>query len=218
MDKNPSPSLWSGQFLHLVALVVLLGLTWVLWTKIVRPFPFLFWLSISVPIAHQVFVWVTWRIELKSQAVTNSIGIKMYLVIFFILLISRPIAFLLLAWADRESLGLDIIARTIISAAFLLPAVYTMYSVKNYFGFVRAAGADHFDEKYRKMPLVKKGMFKYSTNSMYVFGFLMFWGFAIAFDSKAALLAGAFGHAYIWVHYLATEKPDMNYLYGERAQ
>lgn len=216
MDKNPSLNLWSGQLVHLVALIVLLVMTWFVWIKIGSPFPFLFWLTISVPIAHQVYVWLTWRIELKSQAVTNSIGMKIYLVIFFILLISRPITFLFLAWADRESLGLEMVLRTIISMAFLLPAIYAMYSVIKFFGFVRAAGADHFDEKYRNMPLVKKGMFKYSSNSMYVFAFLMFWGIAIAFDSKAALLAGAFSHAYIWVHYWATEKPDMTYLYGER--
>ena len=214
MDSNHPPNLWSGQLVHLSALALLLPLTGFLWVKIGSPFPFLFWLTIGVPILHQVFVWLTWRMELKSQAVSNSMGFKAYLVVFFVLLIGRPIAFLFLAWADRETLGLDIVPRIIISLAFLVPAIYTMYSVKKYFGFLRAAGADHFEEKYRSMPLVKKGMFKYSSNSMYVFGFLMFWGITIAFDSKASLLARAFGHVYIWVHYFATEKPDMKYLYG----
>ncbi|MGI9550008.1 MAG: methyltransferase [Aurantibacter sp.] len=214
MDKNRAPSLWTGQLLHFLALAILFGLTWFIWAKLDRPFPFLFWLTISVPIAHQVFVWISWRIELKSQAISNSVGFKVYLVVFFALFIGRLIPFLFLAWADRESLGLEIVPRAIISIALLLPAMYTLYSVKKYFGFLRAAGADHFDEKYRNMPLVKKGIFKYSGNSMYVFAFLVFWGIAIAFDSEAALLAGAFGHAYIWVHYFATEKPDMQYLYG----
>lgn len=213
MNKHQPPSLWSGQLLHFLTLAMLLGLTWFLWTKLGGPLPFLFWLTISVPIAHQVFVWATWRIELRSQAVSNLMGFRTYKVIFFVLLIGRPVAFLFLAWADRASFGLETVPRAIISIALLLPAMYTMYSVKKYFGFLRAAGADHFDIKYRDMPLVKKGMFKYSSNSMYVFGFLMFWGIAIAFDSKAALLASAFSHAYIWVHYFATEKPDMNYLY-----
>jgi len=213
MDNNYPPNVWSGQLLHFLALAVLLSLTWFFWIEIGRPFPFLFWLTISIPIVHQVFVWLTWRMELNSKVVTNSIGFNTYLIIFFLLLIARPITFIFLAWADYGSLGFDIAVRIIISLALLLPALYTMYSIKKYFGFIRAAGADHFSEEYHTMPLVKKGIFKYSSNSMYVFGFLIFWAIAIAFDSKVALLASAFGHAYIWVHYYATEKPDMDHLY-----
>jgi len=216
MDSNPKPSLWLGQPLHYLALAALLSLTWFLWVKIGRPFPFLFWLAISVPIVHQIFVWLTWRMKLKSKAESKALGFKAYLIIFFFLLIARPITIFLLAWADRDTIGLDTFTRMIISVVFFVPAIYTMYSVKKYFGFVRAAGADHFEDKYRSMPLIKKGMFKYSDNSMYVFGFLMFWGISIAFDSKAGLLASLFAHAYIWIHYFATEKPDMDYLYGEQ--
>lgn len=215
MSSQPPPSLWSGQLLHFVALTSLLLLTWFLWVKIGQPFPILFWLAISVPIAHQVFVWITWRMELKSKAISNSIGFTSYLIIFFVLLIGRPIVLLLLAWADSESLGLGLVPRIIVSLVLFVPSMYTMFSVKKYFGFLRASGGDHFDLKYRNMPLVKKGIFKYSGNSMYVFGFLMFWGIAIAFDSKAAILASAFCHVYIWIHYFATEKPDMDYLYSD---
>jgi len=214
MRKNHLPGIWSGQLLHFAALAVLLIITWIIWTKIGRPFPFLFWLTICIPIAHQIFVWLAWRVELKSKAISNSIGLKTYLSIFFVLLVGRLIFFLFLAWVDRESIGLGMAARIIISTAFLLPALYTMYCVRKYFGFVRAAGADHFDSKYQSMSLVKKGMFKYSSNSMYIFGFMMFWGLALACNSEAALLAAAFSHAYIWVHYFATEKLDMKYLYG----
>ena len=38
-----------------------------------------------------------------------------------------------------------------------------MYSVKKYFGFLRAAGADHFDAKYRDMPFEKRGIFEAIT-------------------------------------------------------
>ena len=218
MNQKSPPGLWSGQLLHFLTLTILLVGTWFLWVRIERPFPLLFWLVIGIPIVHQLFVWVAWRFELKSKTISNSIGFTGYRIIFFILLLARPIAFLILAWVDRESLGLNISLRIIISALLFIPALYTMYSIKKYFGFVRAAGADHFDIKYCDMPLVKKGIFKYSGNSMYTFGFLVFWAIAIAFDSKASLLAAAFGHAYIWVHYYATEKPDMDYLYGNRVQ
>ncbi|WP_298855301.1 methyltransferase [uncultured Ruegeria sp.] len=81
----------------------------------------------------------------------------------------------------------------------------------------RAAGGEHFDESYRGMPLVKDGIFRYTDNGMYVYAFLLFWAIAIGFDSAAALVVAAFSHAYIWVHYYATEKPDMDYLYGSRS-
>ncbi len=213
MYKRHIPSLWSGQWFHFMALAVLLISIWYLWDKIGRPFPFLFWLTISFAIVHQVFVWIAWRFELKSQTISKNIGFKTYLIIFFILFIGRFIALLLLIQVDYGSLLLDNPIRIILSVIILIPAVYTLYSVKKYFGLKRAAGADHFEKIYQKMPLIKKGMFKYSSNSMYVFGFLIFWGLAIAFASKAALLASAFSHAYIWVHYYATEKPDMDYLY-----
>jgi protein-S-isoprenylcysteine O-methyltransferase Ste14 len=64
------------------------------------------------------------------------------------------------------------------------------------------------------MPLVNEGIFRYTRNGMYGPGFLVFWGMAVACDSTGALLAAAFAHAYIWVHHLATEKPDMDAIYG----
>ena len=89
-----------------------------------------------------------------------------------------------------------------------------MYSVRRYFGMVRAAGADHFDARYRAMPLVDEGIFRFTKNGMYVYAFLLFWAIATGFDSMAALAVVAFSHVYIWIHFFATEKPDMNYLYG----
>ena len=89
-----------------------------------------------------------------------------------------------------------------------------MYSVQRYFGMVRASGADHFDARYRKMPFVKAGIFRFTNNGMYVYAFLLFWALAVGFNSAAALIVAAFSHAYIWVHFFATEKPDMDYLYA----
>jgi hypothetical protein len=216
MSQRASIGIFSGQLMHLIGLTLLLTLTWYGWCSISNPYPLLFWITISIPVAHQIFVWISWRTELKSKVISKSIGFKGYQILFFIFLIARPISHLSLAWVDQNSLGLNLILRVLIAVAFFIPAMYTMYSVKKYFSFPRAAGADHFDVKYRDMPLVKKGMFKFSNNSMYVFGFFMFWAiaFAFAFDSKAALLTSAFAHLYIWLHYYATEKPDMDYLYG----
>ena len=44
---------------------------------------------------------------------------------------------------------------------------------------------------------------------MYVFGFLLLWIPALAGRSYAALATALFSHAYIWVHWYCTEKPDL---------
>ena len=125
--------------------------------------------------------------------------------------------FLTLAWLavlDQNSLGLSSTIRVPLTLILLLLGLYAMYSVKKYFGMSRAAGGDHFDVRYRDMPLVKGGIFRYTENGMYVYAFLLFWAIAIGFNSAVALIVAAFSHAYIWVHYYATEKPDMDFLYG----
>ena len=89
-----------------------------------------------------------------------------------------------------------------------------MFCVARYFGMKRATGADHFDESYRSKPFVKKGIFKYSRNSMYTFGLLLVWVPGILAESRAAILLAAFNHAYVWVHYFCLEKPDIRRIYG----
>ena len=96
-----------------------------------------------------------------------------------------------------------------------MPALYAGYSVKRYFGMLRASGADHFDARYRAMPMVDQGIFRYTKNGMYLYAFLAFWAIAIGFNSAAATLVAAFSHAYIWVHFHTVEKPDMDYLYRD---
>lgn len=61
--------------------------------------------------------------------------------------------------------------------------------------------------------MVKRGIFKYSANAMYVFGFLILWVPGILLQSKAAVLLALFNHIYIWVHYYFTELPDMKMIY-----
>jgi hypothetical protein len=209
-----SPGIRAGQPLHFSCLALLLSLTWVSWNYAGRPCAVAFWAAIAIPIAHQVFVWLAWRIELRSSTVSRTMGLQSYLVIFFVLLAGRPVSVLVLAWMDAGSLGLPMLPRVIMTTAFGLASIYLGYSLKRYFGFERAAGADHFDSRYRDMPIVREGIFRFTSNGMYVYGFLMLWAIAIGFNSTAALIVTAFNHAYIWVHFYATEKPDMNYLYG----
>jgi protein-S-isoprenylcysteine O-methyltransferase Ste14 len=104
--------------------------------------------------------------------------------------------------------------RWALATPVLLLAGYTMFSIKQYFGFRRAAGIDHFDPAFRSKPLVRRGMFKWTRNAMYVFAIQGTWLFGILAASKLAMLAACFQSVYIWVHYFGTEKPDMAYLYG----
>jgi len=215
-SPNPPPSLWSGQFLHFAGLAVLLAALALTWTMLGRPFPIAFWVAVAVPVLHQVFVWLAWRLELLSSATSENIGFRGYLVAFFVLFVSRIITLTALAWLDQGSLTLAPNLQTIFAIFLAIPGFYAIYSVQRYFGLARAAGADHFDKRYRDMPLVDKGIFRFTKNGMYLYAFLLFWAIAIGFGSVAALFVAAFSHAYIWVHFYATEKPDMDFLYAPR--
>ena len=97
----------------------------------------------------------------------------------------------------------------------LIPAAYLFYSVKRYFGFKRAFGIDHFDNGYRSMPFEHRGIFRFTRNGMYIYGFLLLWVPAFWWASLAALSVAVFNHLYIWVHYFATELPDIKRIYSE---
>ena len=138
----------------------------------------------------------------------------MYIAIFFTLFSGRFISVFWLAYVDKGSLKLPFYPQMVFTFLALVPGLYAIYSVKRYFGMVRAAGADHFDESYRNMPFVKEGIFRFTGNAMYVYAFLIFWSFAIGFNSILALIIAAFSHVYIWVLFYSTEKPDMDFIYS----
>ena len=213
-SKTP-PSIWHGQWLHAVCLALLLVPTWVAWDLLGKPDAIAFWLAIAFPIVHQIYVWLAWRLELQSSSISKTIGFTGYIVCFFVLFGGRFASLVVLAWLDEGSLGLPPVPRVVATAILVLPGGYAMYSVMRYFGMSRAAGADHFDAKYRDLPLVNSGIFRFTSNGMYVFAFFLFWAIAIGFNSSAALTVAAFSHAYIWVHFFGTERPDMEFLYGE---
>ena len=131
---------------------------------------------------------------------------------------ARAVTLTALAFVDRGSLPLSVASRWTIALLLAAPALYTTYSVVRYFGFQRAAGADHFDPRFRQLPLVRDGIYRYVSNSMYAFAFLFFWIIALVAASRQALIVAAFSHAYIWVHFFCTERPDMRVIYGEQRQ
>jgi hypothetical protein len=211
--KTP-PGMLTGQGLHAICLAFLLAAVGVIWTWLGEPFPALFWIAVAFPVVHQVFVWLAWRLELSSSATSETIGFGGYVALFFLLFGGRFVSLFALAWMDRGSFLLQDTPRIVITVVLTVLGVYAMYSVMRFFGMARAAGADHFDPRYRSMPLVNEGIFRFTNNGMYLYAFFLFWAIAVGFNSSAALAVAAFSHAYIWVHFYATEKPDMNYLYS----
>lgn len=179
---------------------------------------FWFWLAVCIPITHQVFVALAWRKQLHTKWLTRLFGkhdFTVYAVVFNILFLCRPVSAVVLAIANQETIIIPIYWRIGLILVLFIPFAYLMYSVLKYFGYKRALGIDHFDESYRELPLVKRGLFKYTSNGMYTFGFFIMWIPPILLASKAGLLLAAFSHLYIWVHYFTTEKPDMERIYGK---
>jgi len=174
--------------------------------------PSWFMIAMSIPLIHQSYVWICWRSELCWQSISNSIGFKGYIVIFFILIISRLSA-IVLCFVDYGSLYKPGWFAWILSIILFIPGAYTMYSVKKYFGFLRAAGADHFDPKYRNMPFEKRGIFKWSPNAMYVFAIGIPFAFAVATGSQSMFVVAIYTYISIWLHYLCTEKEDFKIIY-----
>jgi len=216
-SKTP-PNIWTGQSLHFGGLVTLSILVVYLWISIGRPQTIAFWIAFLVPVLHQIFVWITWRLELRTHAISNIMGLNGFVFIFFILFGSRFISIGFLAWLDQGSLEMPLTPRVFSTFVLLAISLYAIFSVHKYFGLARAAGADHFEERYRDMPLVKKGIFQFTSNGMYVYAFLFFWAISFGFNSRAALIIAGFSHLYIWIHYFSTEKPDMDYLYNYGTQ
>ena len=172
-----------------------------------------FMIAMSVPIIHQAYVWICWRSELCWKTISNSIGFKGYVIIFFILILSRLSA-IVLCFVDYGSLYKPGWLAWILSIILFIPGVYTMYSVKKYFGFLRAAGADHFDPKYRDMPFENRGIFKWSANAMYVFAIGIPFAFATATGSQSMFVVAIYTYISIWLHYFCTEKEDFKVIYG----
>jgi hypothetical protein len=194
-----SENFFSGQFL---------GLTTQTW----------FWISIIVPIVHQVVVIFTWRAELHYQWMTNWFGeraFRVWMIGFTILFIARPISMVGLAIANRYTIPISPLIGISLALLCVPPVAYLGYSIKKYFGFERAFGQDHFEpERYRRLPFVAEGIFRWTPNAMYKFGFLALWLPGFLLLSDAALLSALFSHLYIWVHFFFTELPDMHHIYG----
>ncbi|MBT8185340.1 MAG: hypothetical protein KJN76_10905 [Eudoraea sp.] len=217
------------QFWHLLLLLILVyGLyIWICLEPLIfkgqlfgAGTEFWFILAVLAPIIHQIYVLICWRYELFYQGISRNFGVngfKYYKIGFAVLILSRPVSIVLLAISNAQTLALNHTFLYILAAIIAVPAIYLFYSVKMYFGMDRAFGLDHFQPAaFRNEPFVRKGIFKYTSNGMYIYGFLLLWIPGLLWQSKAALLIALFNHIYIWVHYYFTELPDIKFIYGDR--
>ncbi len=175
------------------------------------------WLAVGCAIAHQGFVWFCWRTQLHLSLLTRLAGARafpLYAVPFALLGGARVVTVIVLATSNRETLPIDLLPRRVLAAIALALGAYVLDSVARHFTFERALGIDHFDARYRSLPLVRQGIFRFTRNGMYTFGLLILWAPGLWQASAAALCAALFQHLYIWVHYCATELPDMRRIYG----
>lgn len=144
----------------------------------------------------------------------GSNGFTLFKVGFAILILIRPLSITLLAVSNANTLDAAPFLAYLLTVILLIPSIYLFYSVKKYFGINRAFGEDHFKpDKYKNDGIIKKGIFKYTNNGMYVYGFLILYVPGLLLLSEAALALALFNHLYIWVHYYFTEKPDMEFIY-----
>ena len=219
--------IFEHQIWHLLALLVLIiaiksyvssnaqilsGLFWNVSTES------WFLLAIAIPAVHQAYVLLVWRFELYQRTFSKRLGVKrafnLYAVVFSLLFAGRFTAILFLSISNKDTLYLDPVVAYIVAALITPPVIYLFYSVKKYFTLERAFGIDHFDKNYNK-PYVKKGIFKYTDNGMYVFGLMILYLPGLLLLSEGALLVAMFNHVFIWAHYYFTERPDMVEIYGK---
>ena len=173
-----------------------------------------FLFSMLTPLLHQAYVWLCWRSELCWKTISQTIGFKLYAVIFIIIGILR-LSSIGLSFADYGTWFTPGWIAWSVSVLIFIPFVYTIYSVKKYFGFVRATGIDHFDSNYKNVPFEKRGIFQWSSNAMYTFAIPVFFVFAFSSGSKAMFIFATYSVIGVWLHYFCTEKEDFIIIYGD---
>jgi len=215
------------QIWHFAAVIILLTLTKMfvaendaimsgqLWGMRTREW---FWVAIAIPVFHQVYVWFIWRLELYRNIFTSRVGVQrafeIYVIGFSFLFVGRLIFIIILALSNKGSLSINPLLSYLMVAVITPVSIYLFYSVKRYFTLARAYGIDHFYKNYNE-PFVKKGIFRYTDNGMYIYGLMILYLPGLLLFSKAALCVALFNHIYIWVHYYCTERPDMKVIYGK---
>ena len=225
-DRAAWGRIFERQGVHAVALVALLaGVAWTQGLAGVRAGAWLgigsgtwLWIAVGCAVAHEVYAWLGWRTQLHLKLWTRVFGPREFPIFaagFVAVAGARGLAMLPLALANRGTLPGNPLGWQALALVPLVPGLYLVWSVFRYFGLKRAVGIDHFDERYRTVPLVKQGIYRFTDHGMYVYGFGLLWALALGCTSQAALVAALFNHLYVAVQGWAIEAPDRKQIYGK---
>lgn len=179
------------------------------------------WGTLVTALLHQGLVVVVWRRVLFhpiSNPARRRVVVRTFGIVFFLLFAARLIVTILASRGNAGSLGWSPLVRYPLIAAILILGGWALYSVFRYFGVYRALGADHFDPRYRKLPFEHRGIYRYTSNGMYTFAVLLFLLPGLFFNAYDGLLIGLYQYGATWVHYHATEKPDLAFMHGEKEE
>ena len=180
------------------------------------------WIALSWVLAgiHQAWIAFFWRAELylgKISAWFGSAGFGYYKTGYVVFGLARLLCVIPIS---RSSAHTDAIPPLVSVTLIVLTTpliLWVAYSFAFYFGFDRAAGADHFDPAYRDKPMETRGAFRYFRNPAYTLGLLLLYHPGLFWHSSLGLVAAAVHHAFVWVAYFCSEKPDLEAIYGDGA-
>jgi protein-S-isoprenylcysteine O-methyltransferase Ste14 len=213
------------QGLHLALILVLVAAVWLLGGRAasIGEFAglntsFWLWASLVTAVLHQAFVALAWRAELHHRAISARFGraaFILYASVFADLAFWRVAALVGLAYANLGVWSLPPALVVALTLVLGVPWAYLIYSITRHFGWRRALGSDHFDQV--RPGLVREGLWGLVENPIYTLGPLFLYLPGLWLGAPVALLAAALQHAAIWAHWYCTEAPDMERIYGERA-
>ncbi len=203
------------QFAHASLILLFTGIFYLLtqdimWTMI----------SFATIAIHQAFVVVVWRRELVGNHLTKRFGrhfFNIFMVLSYTLFMLRFVSAIVASFMEKNTLDVDPLAIVALVVFFGILSMWAILSVLMFFGLKRTVGIDHFQKSvYRDVPLVRTGIFALSRNAMYLLGMLAFFIPAFLAESSLGIYVALFNYCAMWVHYWATELPDMRYIYGRR--
>ncbi len=175
------------------------------------------WLLLAplTALLHQGLVAVAWRGEIFGRHVSRRLGSRWFVVfgaLFFLLISARIGATVTVSLASPGDFAASPLL-LVATGAIILAATWTGIDVLRYFSLRRALGADHFSPEVREMGLVRRGVFRHVPNPMYTLSNLVFLLPGLLLRSYPGIAVGCYHYAAVWLHYWATEKPDMEFLY-----
>jgi hypothetical protein len=100
-----------------------------------------FSLAIAIPVFHQLYVWLVWRVELYLRVFSNRLGAKqafnIYAVGFSFLFISRLITIIFLAISNKNTLHINPIVAYVFAVLITPLIIYVFASLEKYVGSFR---------------------------------------------------------------------------------